>query len=33
VRPGRAASLNLQGATGRTIAYNGVMPFSTTIAP
>lgn len=27
------ASLNLQGATGRTIAYNGVTPFRTTIAP
>jgi hypothetical protein len=27
------ASLNLQGTTGRTIAYNGVTPFRTTIAP
>jgi hypothetical protein len=27
------ASLNLQGAAGRTIAYNGVTPFRTTIAP
>jgi hypothetical protein len=27
------SSLNLQGATGRTIAYNGVTPFRTTIAP
>ena len=27
------ASLNLQGTAGRTIAYNGVMPFRTTIAP
>jgi len=27
------ASLNLQGTAGRTIAYNGVTPFRTTIAP
>ena len=27
------ASLNLQGAAGRTIAYNGVTPFRTTITP
>ena len=27
------ASLNLQGAAGRAIAYNGVTPFRTTIAP
>ena len=27
------ASLNLQGTAGRTIAYNGVAPFRTTIAP
>ena len=27
------SSLNLQGAAGRTIAYNGVTPFRTTIAP
>jgi Cohesin domain len=27
------ASLNLQGATGRTIAYNGLTPFRTTITP
>jgi general secretion pathway protein D len=27
------ASLNLQGAAGRTIAYNGVTPFRTAIAP
>lgn len=27
------ASLNLQGAAGRTIAYSGVTPFRTTIAP
>jgi len=27
------ASLNLQGAAGRTIAYNGVTPFRTTIIP
>jgi hypothetical protein len=27
------ASLNLQGAAGRTIAYNGLTPFRTTITP
>jgi hypothetical protein len=38
IRPGVAAeiavaSLNLQGAAGRVIAYNGFAPFKTTIAP